>query len=640
MELPNQSRRVVRFGVFEADFLSRELRKNGVVVRLQDQPFLFLEALVERPGEVVTREELRQKLWPGDTFVDFDNSLNTAMNKIREALGDSAEHPIFVQTLPRRGYRFIAPIHPNENGQKAGDQTRRATAESAPRVTRNRPMLIGGLAILGAVVILFGILVGFDVGGLREKMWGGATAPRVRSLAVLPLANLSNDPAQEYFTDGMTDALITELSQISALKVISRTSVMQYKKTIKSLPQIARELDVDAVVEGTVQHSGDRVRITAQLIQGATDKHIWASSYERKVQDVLSLQGDIARAIADEISVKLTPQEKVRLEQTRAINLEAVEAYLQGQYHNQRALGLGSHQGIIKTQEEEFEKAIGYFQRSVAEDPNYAPTYVAMAEVWTHPGYPRTWKEPNAREAIRKALEIDPTVGEAHADLGRIEFIDWNWAAAGQEYKRAIELSPNLAKAHKYYSEYLNITGHFDECMKEAERAKALEPGDDQVGWTFYTRRQFDRFIEFKRNDIERHAFGPMAYYDLGFGYERNRQYPEAIKAWEEAMTGFGYDQLAQGLRRGYASGGFKGAMREWAAGAETLYKQGEVVYPGELAYIYGILGEKDRAFAWLEKSYEEHAPNMPFLQVDPTYDDLRSDPRYADLERRVGLPP
>jgi TolB-like protein len=455
----------------------------------------------------------------------------------------------------------------------------------------------------------------------------------------LPLENLSNDPEQEYFTDGMTDALITQLSQISALKVISRTSVMPYKKITKSLPQIVRELGVDAVVEGTVQHSGDRVRITAQLIHGATDKHIWAGSYERKVQDVLSLQEDIARAIADEISVKVTPQERVRLAQTRPINLAAVEAYLQGQYHNQRARDMGFHFGVRQEQDEEFEKAIEYFQRSLAKDPNYAPTYVAMAEVWTHPGYPRVWKEANAREAIRKALEIDPTIGEAHADLGRIEFIEWNWAAAGLEFKRAIELSPNLAKAHRYYSEYLDITGHADESMKEAEQTNALNPSDDQLAWNFYVRRQFDRFIEFKRSDIERRAFGPMAYYDLGYGYERNGMYLEAVSAWEQAMDGFGYKQSAEALRRGYSAGGFKGAMREWAATDEALYKEGEAIYPSQLAYIYGILGEKDRAFLWFEKSYEEHTPDMPFLQVDPTYDDLRSDPRFADLERRVGLP-
>ena len=636
MEAANPSRHIVSFGAFEADLPARELRKRGLKIRLQDQPFQVLTILLERPGELVTREELHRVLWPSDIFVDFDNSLNTAINKIRDALGDSAENPRFVETLPRRGYRFIAPIRNGEDYKLISEQhpaQKRRLAAARPR-----PATAQVLTVLAVAFVLLVALVGFDARGVRNH-WRTTPMAEVRSLAVLPLQNLSNDPEQEYFTDGMTDALITQLSQISALKVISRTSVMPYKKITKSLPQIVRELGVDAVVEGTVQHSGDRVRITAQLIHGATDKHIWAGSYERKVQDVLSLQEDIARAIADEISVKVTPQERVRLAQTRPINLAAVEAYLQGQYHNQRARDMGFHFGVRQEQDEEFEKAIEYFQRSLAKDPNYAPTYVAMAEVWTHPGYPRVWKEANAREAIRKALEIDPTIGEAHADLGRIEFIEWNWAAAGQEFKRAIELSPNLAKAHRYYSEYLDITGHADESMKEAEQTNALNPSDDQLAWNFYVRRQFDRFIEFKRSDIERRAFGPMAYYDLGYGYERNGMYREAVSAWEQAMDGFGYKQSAEALRRGYSAGGFKGALREWAATDEDLYKKGEAIYPSQLAYIYGILGEKDRAFLWFEKSYEEHTPDMPFLQVDPTYDDLRSDPRFADLERRVGLP-
>ena len=637
MEAANPSRHIVSFGAFEADLPARELRKRGLKIRLQDQPFQVLTILLERPGELVTREELHRVLWPSNIFVDFDNSLNTAINKIRDALGDSAENPRFLETLPRRGYRFIAPIRNGENGYELISEQQPA---QKPRLAARspRPATAQVLTVLAVAIVLLVALVGFDARGIRNG-WRATPMAEVRSLAVLPLENLSNDPEQEYFTDGMTDALITQLSQISALKVISRTSVMPYKKITKSLPQIVRELGVDAVVEGTVQHSGDRVRITAQLIHGATDKHIWAGSYERKVQDVLSLQEDIARAIADEISVKLTPQEQVRLAQTRPINLAAVEAYLQGQYHNQRARDMGFHFGVRQEQDEEFEKAIEYFQRSLAKDPNYAPTYVAMAEVWTHPGYPRVWKEANAREAIRKALEIDPTMGEAHADLGRIEFIEWNWAAAGQEFKRAIELSPNLAKAHRYYSEYLDITGHADESMKEAEQTNVLNPSDDQLAWNFYVRRQFDRFIEFKRSDIERRAFGPMAYYDLGYGYERNGMYPEAVSAWEQAMDGFGYKQSAEALRRGYSAGGFKGAMREWAATDEALYKKGEAIYPSQLAYIYGILGEKDRAFLWFEKSYEEHTPDMPFLQVDPTYDDLRSDPRFADLERRVGLP-
>jgi TolB-like protein/DNA-binding winged helix-turn-helix (wHTH) protein len=643
MELASQHHRVVRFGVFEADLVARELRKNGVKVHLQEQPFLFLEALVERPGEVVTREELRQRLWPGDTFVDFDNSLNTAMNKIREALGDSAEHPIFVQTLPRRGYRFIAPIDANENGQKAKDQTQPETVEIAPKVMRYRAMLIGGLAILGAAIILFGALVGLDVDGLRGRMWGRTATPRIRSLAVLPLANLSNDPAQEYFTDGMTDALITELSQISALKVISRTSMMQYKKTDKSLPQIARELDVDAVVEGTVQRSGDRVRISAQLIQGATDKHIWASSYDRSMQDVLSLQGDIANEIAEEIRVKVTPQERQRMTHARPINLNAVEDYLQGRYHYQKAKDVGFHRGAEKAHEAELNHAVAFFQQAVAEDPYYAQAYLGIGEIWGVPAtypYPPTSMAQPAREALKKALAIDPDLAEAYVDLGRIDYRYWNWSALEFEAKHAIELNPNLASAHDLYAAYLLVMGRIDEAMEEAERTRALDPGTDRVAWVFYCRHQFDRFIEMKRSDVERHAFGAMGHYDLGHGYEHAHMYKEAVEEWEEAMSGFGYEDLAEDLRQGYGVGGFEGAVRGWAAGLETLSMQGEPIHPDLMVYLYAILGERDRSFAWLEKSMEMHSSGSSVLTIDPDMDELRSDPRFADLLRRVGLSP
>lgn len=642
MEHADQVRRVVRFGVFEADLLVRELRRNGVKVHLQDQPFLFLEALVERPDEVVTREQLRERLWPGDTFGDFDNGLNTAMNKIREALGDSAEHPIFVQTLPRRGYRFIAPIHPVENGKNAKDQPQPRTVETAAKFTRNRAMLIGGLAILGAALTLFGALVGLNVGGLRARLWEGTAAPRVRSLAVLPLANLSNDPAQEYFADGMTDALTTDLSQISALRVISRTSAMRYKKTDKSLPQIGRELGVDAVVEGTVQRSGDRVRITAQLIQADTDKHIWARSYERPIQDILSLQGDIARTIAQEISVEVKPQEKLRMTRTRPINLNAVDAYLQGQYHYQKAKDMGFHFSKEKMHEAELNQAIAFFQQAVKEDPNYAPAYLGMGEIWGVPAtfpYPPTSMAQPAREALKKALAIDPDLAEAYVDLGRIDLRFWNWSALGQEAKHAIELNPNLASAHDLYWVYLILTNRMDEAMEESERAKALEPGNDGVAWVFYCERRFDRFIELKRSDVERHAFGAMAHYDLGHGYERAHMYKEAVEEWEKAMSGFGYDDLEEDLRQGYGVGGFRGAVRAWAAGLETLSMQGEAVHPDLMAYLYAILGENDRAFSWLEKSMEMHSSGPSVFKIDPDVDDLRSDPRFADLIRRVGFP-
>jgi TolB-like protein/DNA-binding winged helix-turn-helix (wHTH) protein len=641
------ARGVLRFDAFEVNLRNREARKHGFRIKLQDQPFRVLEILLQNAGELVTREELQRQIWPADTFVDFEKGLNNAVKRLRGALGDSAEHPLLIETISKRGYRFIAPVSVNgaqsaaviEEGAAGQGGTVAALdngeagtlpPSSAPASILKRNYLLAALGLLALTAGAFG--------------WGWHSQQGVGpigSLAVLPLTNLSGDPAQEYFADGMTDALITELSQISALKVISRTSMMQYKKTDKSLRQIARELDVDAVVEGTVQRSRDRVRITAQLIQGATDKHIWASSYERSLQDVLSLQGEIANEIAEEIRVKVTPQEKLRMARVRPINLNAVEDYLQGRYHYQNAKDKGFHRGAEKAHEAELNQAIAFFRRAVAEDANYAPAYVGMGEIWgvpaTFPYPPNSMAQP-AREALKKALAIDPDLAEAYVDLGRIDYRYWNWHAMEQELKRAIELNPNLASAHVYYTYYLDAMGRLDEGMEHAERAKALEPGNDQVAWEFYCRRQFDRFIEMKRGDVERHAFGAMAHFDLGHGYERAHMYKEAVEEWEEAMSGFGYDDLTEDLRRGYRIGGFKGAMRQWVAGWETISRQGGTVTPDLLAYIYSILGDKDHAFAWLEKSLEMHTSAPPAFKVDPTYDDLRSDPRFAELERRVGV--
>ena len=593
--------------------------------------------LLERPGEVVTREEIRQELWPADTFVDFGEGIDTALKKLRHALGDSADSPIFIETVPRRGYRFIGSLRA-ANGVSPTEESIRTAVEPAMLRPRHRRASLTAVGLILAGIAVFGL----DIASLRSRLLLKLYPPTIHSLAVLPLQNLSNDPNQEYFSDGMTDALTTDLSQISALRVISRTSAMRYKKTDKSLPQIGRELGVDAVVEGTVQRSGDRVRITAQLIQTNSDNHIWARSYERRVEDILSLQGDIARTIAQEISVEMKPQEKLRMTRTRPVNLSAVDAYLQGQYHYQKAKDITFHFGIEKIHEAELNLAISFFQRAVTEDPNYAPAYVGMGEIWGVPAtfpYPPTSMAQPAREALRKALAIDPGLAKAYVDLAVIDFRDWNWSAPEQEVKRAIELNPNLAAAHVFYTNFLLAMNRTDDAMEEAERAKALDPGDDRVAWVFYCERRFDRFIELKRGDIARHAFGAVAHYDLGYGYERAHIYKEAVDEWEEAMNGFGYDDLAKDLRHGYTKGGFRGAVREWAAGWERIARQGGTVLPDLPAYLYGILGERDRAFAWLEKSMQMHTGQPLYFKIDPTLDDLRSDPRFVALIRRVGLP-
>jgi len=627
----------IHFGAFELDASSGVLRKGGIAVKLHPQPFRVLQLLVENPGQPVTRERIRQCLWGDNTFVDFERGINFCVNQIRAALGDDAGNPKYVETLPRCGYRFIGSLN-GTNGEALAEASLPAAVAPPISAPRFRALPVTAAVVLLAVVAVFGL----NVGGLRSLLLPKRTTPAIRSLAVLPLANLSNDPDQEYLSDGMTDALTTDLSQVSALRVISRTSAMRYKKTDKSLPQIGRELGVDAVVEGAVQRSGNHVRISAQLIQADTDKHLWARSYERDMQDILSLQGDIARTIAQEISVEVKPLEELRMTRVRPINSNAVEDYLQGQYHYQNAKHMGLHFGEAKAHEAELNQALTFFQRAVTEDPNYARAYIGMGEIWGVPAtfpYPPISMEQPARDAFSKALAIDPELAEAYVDLGKMDYRYWNWPAVEQEAKHAIELNPNLAAAHYLYSAFLGEMGRMDEAMEEAEHTQALDPDTDRVAWVFYCQRRFDRFIELKRSYISRHAFDPMAHFHLGYGYERAHMYKEAVDEWETAMSGFGDNNLARDLRHGYTKTGFRGAMRAWAGGLELIEKQGGTVQPDLLAYLYSILGDKDRAFAWLENSMEMHTAQPPAFKVDPTLDDLRSDPRFADLLRRVGLP-
>ena len=416
--------RVLRFGVFELDRRCGELRKDGVRVRLQEQPLKVLDALLAEPGEPVTREALRQRLWPDDTFVDFDNGLNRAINRLRGALGDEADNPRFIETLERRGYRFIAPVG-------AVDAFTPATAPSVPETTsrteqgHRRPAWLGGAVAAAAVV---GLLIAFAP-ALRRRA-GPDGRDSIRSLAVLPLANLTGDPAQDYFSDGMTDALITNLASLPGLRVISRQSVMRYKGSAKPLPEIARELGVEGVVEGSVVRSGGRVRITAQLIHAATDRHIWARSYDRPLEDVLVLQGELSRAIAEEVRITVGTNESRRLTPARAVKPEAYDAYL-----------LGRHHWNLRT-EQSLDKALTYFQAAIAKDPDFALAHAGLALAYAPrlvfgyvpPG--RGFAEQKA--AALRALELDPGLGDARAALAVVRAQEWDWEGAEAEFRSAV----------------------------------------------------------------------------------------------------------------------------------------------------------------------------------------------------------
>jgi TolB-like protein/Tfp pilus assembly protein PilF len=490
---------------------------------------------------------------------------------------------------------------------------------------------------VAALLVLATVLIGLNVAGLRDRLLGRAIAPRIESLAVLPLENLMGDPAQEYFVDGMTEALITELAQISALRVISRTSVMQYKAARKPLPQIAKELNVDAVVEGSVQRSGDRVQITVQLIQAPTDRHLWAKPYERELRDVLVLQREVASAIANEIKIKVTPQEQAQLARARPVSPEAHEAYLRGRYY----WNLRTEDGL--------KRGIEYFLQAIEKDPGYALAYAGLADSYAvmsgwnlmapKEGYPR------AKAAAFKALEMDETLAEAHASLGDARYVyDWDWVGAEKEYKRAIELNPGYATAHQWYAEYLSRMGRHNEAIAELKRAQELDPLSLMInaigGWIFVCARRYGEAIAQCRRTLELNAGFYPAHGNLGRVYEQEKLYDEAISEYQKAKAlEAGNPFLAADLARGYAAAGRKTEALKIISNLRELSKR-RYVSPYKVAQIYVALRDFDQACAWLEKAYDEHSYDLTGAKVDPTLDRLRSDPRFQDLLRRMNFPP
>jgi TolB-like protein/DNA-binding winged helix-turn-helix (wHTH) protein/Tfp pilus assembly protein PilF len=644
-EFPS-SVRSVRFGVFELDLRTGELKKKGLRIRLQSQPFRLLVTLLKERGEIVTREELRRTLWPEDTFVDFDHSLGSAINKLREALGDSATNPRFIETAPRRGYRFIAPFEavaevriPPVLVEPAADQGGPLTAELAevagpPEPERpaeaqpRRPSRFRRYVIAATVFLVAAAALVFIQSQSR-------TPALIRSLAVLPLENLSGDPSQEYFSDGMTDELITELGRIGDLRVISRTSAMTYKGARKPLPQIARELNVDAAVEGTVLRSGKSVRITAQLILAATDKHLWAESYEVELRDIFSVQKQVARSIAEQVRIKLNPAQQTQLNQPKTIDAEAHEDYLKGRYFWNKRTGDG------------LTKAVDYFNQAIAKDPGYAQAYTGLADSYALIG---DWqygimapKEayPRAKSAAAKAIALDNTLGEAHVSLAWcLDGFDWDWAAAGKEFTRGIELSPSYATAHHWYGWHLATLGRHSEAVAELEKAESLDPlsliiGADLAEELLIARR-YDEAAKQCRKTMNLDPSFALTHYVLGNLFVQERMYKEGIAELKQAIQASpGSTAFSANLAYAYARSG----QREDAVRIlNNLKDRGHGAFSNapEIALVYVGLGDKDQAMAWLEKAYAERF--NPGVLLRPCFDPLRSDPRFRDLLRRIGI--
>jgi len=621
----------VRFGIFELDSESGELLKQGLKVRLQEQPFQVLRILLEHPGKVVTREELQRRIWPADTFVDFDRGLYNTIKKLREALGDDAQKPLFIETLSKRGYRFIGPVQNGTNATAVREAIAPTTLPDIGVQESHRKGLAWVLALGAAVLVALILVLGLSTGGIRDRLLGRSASPHIQSLAVLPLQNLSGDPAQEYFSDGMSEALITDLSQIGSLKVISRTSSMRYKKTDKSLPEIARELNVDGIVEGTVQRFGDRVRITAQLIHGPSDKHLWANSYERDIHDVFALERDLTQEIAREIQAQLKTPNQARLAQARPVNAKALDAYLIGSYY------------LNRFTEEETRKAQEYFQQAIDADPTFAAAYAGKA--LAHYGLFQGSSEDAAiaRRAAERALELDPTLSDALVTLGKIKLDSWDWPGMEEEYRTAIEVNPNNATAHQEFGELLDAMGRLDDGFKECQIAQELDPTQDHLSGALDDRQEFDRSIEIKLIMLRKDPDNVVLHHNLYLNYETKRIYKDAVQHLERAWTLAGFPEVAINLDKAFAISGYKGAMREYAKQLEHVHATKQIFLPVNLAGVYATLGDKDRAFYWLEQAYRHtRGSGIRLWQIKlyPALEPLHPDPRFKDLVHRIGLPP
>jgi TolB-like protein/Tfp pilus assembly protein PilF/predicted Ser/Thr protein kinase len=494
------------------------------------------------------------------------------------------------------------------------------------------PVLLGAAAAAGILLAILG--VGLNIGGMRERLLGRGASQRIRSLAVLPLDNLSRDPAEDYFADGMTEELTADLAQIGALRVISRTSVMQYKGARKSMPEIGRELNVDALIEGSVRRAGQRVRITAQLIRAATDQHLWAKSYEGDLGDVLTLQSQVASEIASEIKVALTPQDQTRLATARKVNPQAHEAYLKGRYFWDKGNGA------------DLRKSIEYYEQALAIDPNYALAYAGLAATYSSLSDfylpPRT-AMPKAKEAATKALQLDDALAEAHNAMAWIYFgYDWDWPAAERECKRAIELNPNFANAHDVYAQLLASMRRPEEASAQIARASQLAPLSGQVFadtvWVYWLNRQYDEAIAQGRAGIGIDPQNSYAHVLLGLAYAQKRQFPEAIAEGEIGRKLDDSPLLYGFLGSIYAQAGKRGEAQKVIATLQANMSR-HFVCPYEIGTVSLLLGKKDDAFRWYNDAIEVRSICIPFLWADPRLDSIRSDPRYLDLVGRLKFP-
>jgi TolB-like protein/Tfp pilus assembly protein PilF len=571
----------IRFGNLEVDLVASEIYRKGKRVQIQEQPFRILAMLLERPGQMVTREALRRTLWPADTFVDFEAGLNTAMRKLRSALADDAVRPRYVETLPRRGYRFIAPL---ERSRK--------------------------------------------------------TSSSIDSLAVLPFLGESHDPNIEYLCEGITESLIDSLSAIPALRrVIARSSVYRYKGTHLDLREVGRALGARAVLTGKLTLRGDRLSVSAELLDTSDLRHVWGGHYDRGLDDALGLQDEIARAIAGELKLKLSPRTK-RAPARRTADLAAYQLYLQGRYWwNKRP-----SQGAVQ-------QAVEFFNRAIAQDPRFAQPYAGLADsyntlaAWESGAMAPNVALPMARAAANQALQLDPSLAEAHTSLAYAEFhFGWNWRKAEEEFQRALSLNPNYAYCRHWYSHYLAATGRIQESLAESIRIIELDPLDliinVHLSWHYYMAHQHAKALDQAERTLAMEPGFHWGYFFRGIALEQLQRPGDAVDSLRKAvkLSGGSTVMLSAEGHAYAAAGDVQPACKVLATLQEASRDRYVASY--EVALIYAAMGELDVAFEWFDRALDERSGWLPYLNAEPRLDHLRNDPRFQGLARRVGLDP
>jgi TolB-like protein/DNA-binding winged helix-turn-helix (wHTH) protein/Tfp pilus assembly protein PilF len=626
----------------ELDLSRYELRRGRSMLRLEKIPMELLILLVEKREQLVSREDIIDRLWGREVFLDTEQGINTAIRKIRLALRDDPEEPRYLQTVVGKGYRFIGQIAVIGNA-KSTEPSKPFETLAEIAVPASTPLPSGRLwlrtaPVVVALLAIAGLLAfGFDLFGFRQRFL--TRNLEIRSIAVLPLENLSGDPAQEYLADGLTDELITHLAKLGSLKVISRTSVMQYKSARKSLPEIAHALGVDSIVEGSVVRSGSRVRVTVQLIRAANDQHLWAEDYDRELGDVIDLQREIAGIIARQVTLRLNPEEQAYFARRASHDPQLNEAYLRGLFF------------WDKRTEPDFRRAIENFNLAIARDPTFAPAYAGVANSYNMLWYFGSMKAddavPQARSAVEKALMLDPSSAEAHVALSYLKLhYDWDWVGAETESRRAIELSPGYSLAHQWYGYYLRSVGRFDEALVENERARELDPLSELktvLVAAGYARKHDDAVASsFLHRAMELNPFDSEPHYSLAELMEREGHASEATSEWRTALQLDGNQPLVNLFDKALRDSGFLAAkyavsqsrLERMATRAKTSY-----VSPLRFVELYLQLGDRENALRYLDAAFAEHSSFLVQIAHDARYEGLSADPRFRAMLRRMKTP-